>query len=65
MTSLVDKHFVNSLAGEMVVMDNYRVLHGRLAYQDGEGERHIESGYWDWDTVKSRRRVLESLVSQS
>ncbi len=28
-------------AGEMVVMDNYRVLHGRLAYEDTEGERHI------------------------
>lgn len=51
--------------GEMIVLDNYRVLHGRTAYQESEGERHIVSGYWDWDTVKSRRRVLRAALSNS
>lgn len=49
-------------AGEMVVMDNFRVLHGRLAYEESEGERHIVSGYWDWDEVRSKRRVLQASV---
>lgn len=44
--------------GDIVVFDNNRVLHGRKAFQMTGGERHLEGCYWDWDEVKSRRRVL-------
>lgn len=63
--SMFGKHVLCASAGEMIVMDNYRVLHGRQAYQEGKGERHIVSGYWDWDAVKSKRRVLRSVLANS
>lgn len=45
-------------AGDIIVFDNNRVLHGRKGFQMTGGERHLEGGYWDWDEVRSRRRVL-------
>lgn len=47
-------------AGDMVIFDNLRVLHGREGFPPGEGERLLEGCYWDWDGVRSRRRVLQS-----
>ncbi|XP_064619881.1 gamma-butyrobetaine dioxygenase-like [Lineus longissimus] len=45
--------------GNIVVFDNIRILHGRNEYQIGKsGERFLEGAYIDWDTVKSRIRVL-------
>lgn len=44
--------------GEMLVMDNYRLLHGRTAYRPGSGERHMRQGYMDRDVVASRRKIL-------
>ncbi|XP_078583873.1 gamma-butyrobetaine dioxygenase-like [Branchiostoma floridae x Branchiostoma japonicum] len=46
-------------AGEMMVFDNTRVLHGRSAYSPDSGTRHLQGGYMDWDDVYSRMRVLE------
>ncbi|XP_078583871.1 gamma-butyrobetaine dioxygenase-like [Branchiostoma floridae x Branchiostoma japonicum] len=46
-------------AGEMMVFDNTRVLHGRSAYSTDSGSRHLQGGYMDWDDVYSRMRVLE------
>jgi len=43
---------------EMLVMDNYRLLHGRTAYRPGSGHRHMRQGYMDRDAVASRRRIL-------
>jgi alpha-ketoglutarate-dependent taurine dioxygenase len=43
------------------VFDNIRILHGRNEYQTGAtGERFLEGAYMDWDTVKSRVRVLKA-----
>lgn len=46
--------------GEMLIMDNYRLLHGRTAYQLEGGVRHLRQGYVDRDSTASRRRVLRA-----
>ncbi|KAG7169311.1 Gamma-butyrobetaine dioxygenase-like 4 [Homarus americanus] len=48
--------------GDILVFDNFRLLHGRKAYTI-EGERVLEGGYWEWDDVLSRRRVLQAKLS--
>ncbi|XP_063962976.1 gamma-butyrobetaine dioxygenase-like [Lytechinus pictus] len=46
--------------GETLIMDNYRVLHGRKSFTMTPGSaRHLEGGYFDWDTVMSKLRVLK------
>ncbi|SIS66701.1 TauD/TfdA family dioxygenase [Neptunomonas antarctica] len=45
-------------AGEMVVFDNRRVLHGRNAFDDSAGKRHLRGCYVDRSEFKSRLRVL-------
>jgi len=45
-------------AGEMVVFDNRRVLHGRTAFEP-TGHRHLRGCYVDRTEFKSRLRVLE------
>ena len=49
------------MAGECVVVDNHRVLHGRRSYvlQPG-GSRYLEGGYIDWDEIRSRINVLKN-----
>jgi len=44
--------------GEMLVMDNHRLLHGRTAYRPGRGHRHMRQGYMDRDTLGSHRKIL-------
>lgn len=57
----VDQHSIrNKLkSGEMLVMDNTRLLHGRTAYNGALGERYMDQAYLDWDGALSRRRVLQ------
>ncbi len=45
--------------GELLAMDNRRVLHARNAYDAGSGERHLRGCYMDRDELLSRIRVLE------
>ncbi|MAM59135.1 MAG: gamma-butyrobetaine,2-oxoglutarate dioxygenase [Salinicola sp.] len=44
--------------GEMLIMDNYRLLHGRTAFRLDRGIRHLRQGYVDRDTTASRRLTL-------
>ena len=44
--------------GDMLIMDNYRLFHGRTAYQLAGGERHMRQGYVDRDSTQSRRLTL-------
>lgn len=44
--------------GQMLIMDNYRLLHGRRAYQLAGGVRHLRQGYVDRDATASRRLIL-------
>lgn len=46
--------------GELMVMDNYRLLHGRTGYTLETGSRHMRQCYMDRDTLQSRRRMLHS-----
>ncbi len=45
-------------AGEMVVFDNRRVLHGRQAFDPSTGRRHLRGAYVDRGEWDSRIRVL-------
>jgi gamma-butyrobetaine dioxygenase len=45
--------------GELLMMDNYRLLHGRTGYTLASGSRHMRQCYMDRDTVSSRRRLLQ------
>ena len=46
--------------GDIAVFDNYRVLHGRRAFDiaGAGGRRHMRQAYLDRDMVASRREVL-------
>ncbi|MCG7573026.1 TauD/TfdA family dioxygenase [Phaeobacter sp. CNT1-3] len=45
-------------AGEMVIFDNRRVLHGREAFDPNTGARHLRGCYVDRGEFESRLRVL-------
>ncbi|KAI8507040.1 Gamma-butyrobetaine dioxygenase, partial [Branchiostoma belcheri] len=47
-------------AGEMLAFNNTRTLHGRLAFSQTGGSRHLQGGYLDWDEIYSRMRVLKT-----
>ncbi|WP_043532167.1 2-trimethylaminoethylphosphonate dioxygenase [Litchfieldella xinjiangensis] len=49
--------------GEMLIMDNYRLLHGRTAFQLEGGIRHMRQGYVDRDSTASRHQVLRSTIA--
>jgi gamma-butyrobetaine dioxygenase len=53
-------------AGELLMMDNRRLLHGRSGFDPGEGQRHLQGCYIDIDGPRSRYRVLRRrLASRS
>lgn len=61
MKRLRDERFKIELklsAGQMVVFDNRRVLHGRNKFEDSSGRRHLHGCYVDRSEFKSRLRVL-------
>ena len=51
-------------AGELLVFDNRRVLHGRAAFDPATGRRHLQGCYVDRDPLLSRIRVLERALPQ-
>ena len=50
--------------GQMLIMDNYRLLHGRKAFQLEGGVRHLRQGYVDRDSTTSRRMILRQQLAQ-
>ncbi len=52
-------------AGELMMFDNNRVLHGRTAYDPQEGRRHLQGCYIDRDAPKSKLRVLKRKLGVS
>ena len=44
--------------GDLLIMDNFRLFHGRAGYKPGTGHRHMRQCYMDRDSVGSRRKVL-------
>jgi len=45
-------------AGELMMFDNSRVLHGRTPYDPGEGARHLQGCYVDLDGPRSLYRTV-------
>ena len=45
-------------AGECIVFDNHRVVHGRAAYSATSGDRHLRGCYIDRGEMRSTYRVL-------
>lgn len=59
--ALKDPAFVNYFrlnAGECIVFDNHRIVHGREAFSADSGERHLRGCYTDRGAVRSTYRVL-------
>ena len=44
--------------GTLLMMDNYRLLHGRTAFDGDTGRRHLQGCYTDHDGVTSLYRML-------
>jgi gamma-butyrobetaine dioxygenase len=44
--------------GDLVIVDNRRVMHGRTPYAAGVGERHLQGCYADIDGLRSTLAVL-------
>ncbi|CAL4066720.1 unnamed protein product [Meganyctiphanes norvegica] len=44
--------------GDILVLDNIRCLHGRLAFGD-HSTRHLEASYLNWDEARCHRRRLQ------
>lgn len=45
--------------GELLLINNHRVLHGRNAFDDGEGARHFQQVYMELDDLAGFRRIAE------
>ena len=45
--------------GDIIVMDNYRTLHGRTSYNMSIGERHLQGCYVEHDSVESNLKNLK------
>jgi gamma-butyrobetaine dioxygenase len=61
LTLLNDPRFVCRFrlnAGECIVFDNHRIVHGREAYVAESGARHLRGCYTDRGAVRSTYRVL-------
>ena len=44
--------------GDLLAVDNERVLHGRTGFDEGYSQRHLQGAYIDRDELQSRYRVL-------
>jgi gamma-butyrobetaine dioxygenase len=47
--------------GEVLLIDNHRVLHGRDAFDDGQGVRHFQQVYMERDDLSGFRRVAQGM----
>ena len=44
--------------GSLLIMDNYRTLHGRTSYNTSEGSRWLQGLYIDHDSAESKYKLL-------
>jgi len=47
-------------AGECIVFDNHRIVHGRAAYSATSGDRYLRGCYADRGEMRSTYRALTS-----
>jgi gamma-butyrobetaine dioxygenase len=52
-------------SGDLMMMDNRRLLHGRTAFEPSEGLRHLQGCYIDLDGPRSLYRVLRRRLASS
>ena len=45
--------------GDLLMMDNYRLLHGRTSYDANEGERFLQGCYIDYDSTEGKLKHLQ------
>ena len=45
-------------AGECIVFDNHRIVHGRDSYTASSGDRHLKGCYTDRGEMRSTFRAL-------
>ena len=46
-------------SGDLLMMDNYRLLHGRTSYNSNEGNRHLQGCYIDYDSTEGKLKHLK------
>ena len=46
-------------SGELLMMDNYRLLHGRTSYNANEGNRFLQGCYIDYDSTEGKLKHLK------
>ena len=44
---------------DLMMMDNYRLLHGRTSYEVKEGRRFLQGCYIDYDSTEGKLRHLK------
>ena len=47
------------MPGDLIMMDNYRLLHGRTEFNPNEGKRFLQGCYIEYDSTDSKLRYLE------
>jgi gamma-butyrobetaine dioxygenase len=47
------------LPGDLLMMDNHRLLHGRTTYDANEGNRFLQGCYIDYDSTEGRLKHLK------
>jgi gamma-butyrobetaine dioxygenase len=47
--------------GDLLTVHGHRVLHGRLPFTPGTGERHLQDVYMEFDDFAARERVLRGV----
>ena len=47
------------MPGDLLMMDNYRLLHGRTEFNPNEGNRFLQGCYIDYDSTEGKLRHLK------
>ena len=47
------------MSGDLIMMDNYRLLHGRTEFDANEGHRFLQGAYIDFDSTEGKLRHLK------
>jgi gamma-butyrobetaine dioxygenase len=56
-----EKYLINFRlpSGGLLIMDNYRLLHGRTSFNTSEGSRFLQGLYIDHDSIESKYKILK------
>ena len=50
------------ISGDLIMMDNYRLLHGRTSFNTSEGSRFLQGLYIDHDSIESKYKILKKNI---